>query len=160
MYDTPWVSPDPTVPGQPAQFSLHWTDEVALDGYTFSIDNGTGTFIDDVYVDFPGFETWWNPHWLYRQIVTIDNSSNPSVLTNYAVLVTIDTASLISAGKMDVNGGDIRFLDGTSELDMWVESGMDTASTRIWIEVPSIPASLDQDDRHVLWKPGQDHLSQ
>ena len=93
-----------------------------------------------MYIDFPGFETWWDSHWLYRRTITIDNTSNPFGLTNHPVLVTIDTASLISAGKMDVNGGDIRFLDGTSELDFWVESGMNTASTRIWVEVPAIPA--------------------
>jgi hypothetical protein len=138
-YDSPSVSS--AVAGQPAEFSLHWTDDVALDGYVFSIDNGTGAFVDDIYVDFPEFETWWDSHWLYRQIVTIDNSSNPSELTNYPVLVTIDTQSLITAGKMDVNGGDIRFRDGTSELDFWVESGMNTSSTRIWVEVPTIPAN-------------------
>ena len=71
----------------------------------------------------------------------IDNSTNPSALTDYAVLVSVNTASLIAAGKMNADGGDIRFLDGTTELNFWVESGMNTANTRIWVKVPNIPAS-------------------
>ena len=45
--------------GQPVEFSLRWTDNIALHGYTFSFDNGTGTFVDDPLVEFtegPGHE--------------------------------------------------------------------------------------------------------
>jgi hypothetical protein len=42
---------------------------------------------------------------------------------------------------MNEHGGDVRFIDGEEELDFWVESGINTASTRIWVEVPNIPAS-------------------
>jgi ABC-type transporter Mla MlaB component len=49
--------------------------------------------------------------WLYRRAVTIDNTQNSNTLTDYQVLVTVDTASLISAGKMRSDCGDIRFTD-------------------------------------------------
>ena len=31
-------------------------------------------------------------------------------------------------------------MDGTAELSFWVESGLNTANTRIWVKAPSIPA--------------------
>ncbi|MGB9886897.1 MAG: DUF2341 domain-containing protein [Moorellales bacterium] len=81
--------------------------------------------------------------WLYRKPITIDNTQNASALSNYQVLVLVDTASLISAGKMRSDGGDIRFTDsdGTTLLSYWIEAGINTSSTRIWVKVPSVPAS-------------------
>lgn len=85
----------------------------------------------------------WLAGWDYRRPITIDNTANSNNLTNYQVLVTLDTASLISAGKMKTDCGDIRFTDSdeTTLIDYWLESGCNSANTRIWVEVPSIPAS-------------------
>ncbi|MCX5786276.1 MAG: DUF2341 domain-containing protein [Elusimicrobia bacterium] len=81
-------------------------------------------------------------NWNYRKPVLVSNSTT-SPLTDYQVLVTTDTASLISAGKMRSDCGDIRFTDsdGNTLLNYWIESGINTASTKIWVKVPSIPAS-------------------
>jgi hypothetical protein len=83
----------------------------------------------------------WLTGWLYRRPVTIDNTSNPNMLTDYQVLVVVDTASLISAGKMKTDGGDIRFTDsdGTTLLPYWVEGPINANNTRIWVKVPQIP---------------------
>ena len=80
----------------------------------------------------------WLSGWSYREPVNISSSS---ALTDYQVLVTVDTASLILAGKMKADGGDIRFTDsdGTTLLNYWIESGINTASTKIWVQVPSVP---------------------
>jgi hypothetical protein len=85
------------------------------------------------------FDPWLNG-FPYRKPITISNSG--SALTNYQVNVTVDTASLISAGKMRTDCGDIRFTDsdGATLLKYWVESGCNTTSTKIWVKVPSIPA--------------------
>jgi len=85
----------------------------------------------------------WLSGWAYRRPVRINNSQNPNNLTNYQVLVTVDTASLISAGKMNSDGSDIRFTDsdGVTLLSYWIESGINTSTTKIWVKVPSIPAS-------------------
>ena len=86
---------------------------------------------------------WFSSSWQYRRAITINNTSNSNTLSNYQVLVTLDTASLISAGKMQSTGADIRFTDsdGLTSLSYWIESGINTSSTRIWVKVPSIPAS-------------------
>jgi len=79
----------------------------------------------------------------YRKPITIDNTNNANTLSNYQVLVTLDTASLISAGKMRSDCGDVRFKDSDAQtqLSYWIESGCNSANTRIWVKVPTIPAS-------------------
>jgi hypothetical protein len=84
----------------------------------------------------------WLSGWAYRRPIIITNNIT-SALTNYQVLIIIDTQTLISQGKMRSDGGDIRFTDsdGVTLIDYWVESGINTNSTRIWVKVPFIPAS-------------------
>jgi len=82
----------------------------------------------------------WLTGWSYRRPITITGTLN---LSNYQILVQVDTASLISAGKMRSDGGDIRFTDsdGVTLLNYWIEPGtINTANTRIWVKVPSIPS--------------------
>ena len=77
---------------------------------------------------------WFNQGWLYRrEIVLSENGSNVDVL------IPIDSATLISQGKMRSDCGDIRFVDSddTTALQYWIEDGCNTTSTQIWIRVPS-----------------------
>jgi len=79
--------------------------------------------------------------YFYRIPITIKENSGNS-LTDYQVLITIDTASLILQGKMRSDCGDIRFTDANRNLlNYWIESGCNTANTRIWVKVPFIPAN-------------------
>jgi len=84
----------------------------------------------------------WLTGWQYRRPVTIDNTNNSNDLTDYQVLVVVDTASLIQQGKMQVDGDDIRFTDsdGTTLLPYWIEGPINDANTKIWVKVSSIPA--------------------
>jgi hypothetical protein len=83
---------------------------------------------------------WYDLAWGYRKPITINNSG--SALTNYQVKVTVNTQTLIGQGKMQSDGDDIRFTqsNGSTEIPYWLESGINTASTIIWVKVPSIPA--------------------
>ena len=83
---------------------------------------------------------WYDFAWHWRKPITINNGGG--ALTNYQVKVVINTQELISAGKMQSNGNDIRFTtsNGMTSIDYWIESGINTASTVIWVEVPSVPA--------------------
>ena len=85
--------------------------------------------------------------WSYRVPVTITNT-NTSVLTNYQIAIFADTASLITAGKMNSNCNDLRVRDsnGTTEISFWVEinagvNSCNTGATKIRAKIPSIPAS-------------------
>jgi hypothetical protein len=85
--------------------------------------------------------SWWNTAWLYRVPVTITRSS--TTYTNQQVKIYLDTRSLISAGKMRSDCGDIRVVDSddATQLPYWVEPNTcNSQSTIIWVKVPSIPA--------------------
>lgn len=70
------------------------------------------------------------------------NITNGGVLqlNNFQTSFTIDTATLISQGKMRSDCGDIRVLNpGKQNLKYWIESGCNSASTKIWVKAESLP---------------------
>jgi hypothetical protein len=83
---------------------------------------------------------WVDSNWMYRRTISVANSG--SSLTNEDVLVTIDTASLISNNKLQSNCEDIRFTDSDdgSYLDYWIEDDCNTTNTKIWVRIPSLPS--------------------
>ncbi len=75
--------------------------------------------------------------WLYR--VPIDLSNAGGALTNYFALVKVNTATPISQGKMRADGGDMRFADANcSPLQFWVQNGLNTSTTFIWVKIPTV----------------------
>lgn len=69
----------------------------------------------------------------YRQPITINNTLG--TLSNFQVKITMNTSSLVSAGKMKSTGDDIRFTDGNCvNIPYFIESGMNTSSTVIWLK--------------------------
>lgn len=81
--------------------------------------------------------------WVYRAPVTLNNPTG-SALYNYQVLVTMNTAGLVTAGKLRADCGDLRFRDSQGELPYWLEEGCNTAATRVWVKVPVVPAGSSQ----------------
>ncbi|MEM5805012.1 MAG: DUF2341 domain-containing protein [Candidatus Aenigmatarchaeota archaeon] len=86
----------------------------------------------------------WLQNWNYRKPITISNTG--SALTDYQVLINLDTATLVFQGKMRSDCGDIRFTDsdGSTLLNYWLESGCNSASTKLWVKVPNIPANSNK----------------
>ena len=81
--------------------------------------------------------------WNYRNQITVTENSG-SDLSNYQVLVRVNTATLITQGKMNTDGSDIRFstgCDGNNFVAFWIERYLNTDSTEIWLRVPLIPDS-------------------
>jgi hypothetical protein len=78
---------------------------------------------------------WWDPNWSYRAPVVINNTLNSNTLKDYQVLVTLDTQTLISQGKMRSDCDDIRVVDGAgNQLSYWIEPGTcNTRNTKIWV---------------------------
>lgn len=79
----------------------------------------------------------------FKVAVTIDNTANSNTLTNYQVAVTLNTSTLVSSGEMRSDCGDIRINDTddtTAITNFWIEN-CNSATTVVWIKVPSIPAS-------------------
>jgi hypothetical protein len=83
---------------------------------------------------------WYSSSWLYRRSTTVGNSTG-STLTNEDVLISYDTASLVSAGKLQSDCDDLRFTDSdeVTVINYWIEGGCNTSTTQIWVRIPSLP---------------------
>jgi hypothetical protein len=78
----------------------------------------------------------------YQRTVTVTNPSTISY-TNYQVRLTLDTANLISTGKMRSDCGDIRTTNTalTVNFDYFLEGPCNTVSSVLWVEIPTINAN-------------------
>jgi len=87
----------------------------------------TGALPDSIYDD-----------WYYYKDITIKENSGKT-LRDYPVLVNIKPSDFMDEAEVD--GSDLRFVDGERELSYWIEehnrSGM---TAKIWVKVPRIPA--------------------
>ena len=86
---------------------------------------------------------WWDDSWLYRQTVGITNTGTAE--TDFQVMITVDTNTLVTANKVQSDCDDIRITDINGKLiPHWIEPGTcNTAATKIWTKVPSISTSGD-----------------
>lgn len=96
------------------------------------------------------FSQVYNP--LYKKQYSIANSSSQD-LYDFQTLITLNTSNLISLGHLDSNCNDIRFTADSclpvQYYDYWIESGINTPLTQIWVKIPYIPAVSTTD--FVLW---------
>jgi len=74
--------------------------------------------------------------WDYKKPITITYSPtryggifDGSTLTDYDILIELDTAALITAGKMKSDCDDLRVVEsgGETKLDYWIEGGCNTS---------------------------------
>lgn len=80
----------------------------------------------------------------YRRLINIDNTANSAPLNDYQTLIKIDTSDAVATGKMRPDGADLLFRAGDVTLAHWLESGIGTNATRIWLRMPVIPGSSVQ----------------
>jgi hypothetical protein len=81
--------------------------------------------------------------WSHVQTFTVQNNV-ASQVTNYQLQLNINTQVLIAANQMLANGNDLRFGDdcnGSVLYNYWIESGLNTANTIVWVKVDTLPAS-------------------
>lgn len=78
--------------------------------------------------------------WAYKRSIFIEN--HESAFLSKKVTLEIDTETLIRENKLQTDCDDLRFQDSETNLslDFQIESGCNTASTKIKILIPSLPA--------------------
>ncbi len=59
-------------------------------------------------------EAWYSSSWEHRRPISVGNTTG-GALSNVDVLITLDTASLIAAGKMQSDCDDLRLVDSDDE---------------------------------------------
>ena len=81
--------------------------------------------------------------WSYAYPVSATEHSG-AALTDYQLRMTVDTASMIAAGYLNADGSDLRFasdLQGSTLLPYYIESGINTNATVVWVKLGALPAS-------------------
>ncbi len=75
----------------------------------------------------------------YRVPISVPNL-NASVLTNFQVKVLVNTSALITAGKLRIDGGDVRFTDGSgTNLSYWFDPAtFNFPATEYWVKVNNL----------------------
>ena len=79
----------------------------------------------------------------YRRWVAITWRSRNSA-SQYPVCITLDTQSLITAGKMQADGDDLRVIVDGTERARWLHD-INTTSTKVWVNLdfqPTVPMTL------------------
>ncbi len=89
--------------------------------------------------------TWYNDSWDYRKSINIGNSNG--ALSDFQVSFVLNTSALVSEGKLRSDCADMRFTDNdqTTLINHWIEYGCNTTSTRVWVKIPSLPATSSKD---------------
>ncbi len=94
----------------------------------------------------PTRASWWDETWLYRRAIQISND-NGEDLEDFQVAITLDTASLITDGKMQNDCSDLRTTDNNGNLiPHWIEEnnpGCNDAATKVWTKVPTVYDGTD-----------------
>ncbi len=83
---------------------------------------------------------WFDDNYAYRQSVAITGGS--SSVTDYQIYFSLDTATLISANKMQSDCDDLRVTDSNGKLlPIWIDPqfSCNNSSTKIWVKANSIP---------------------
>ena len=83
------------------------------------------------------------PGYASFQAITITNNT-ASLVLGYQVPVIFNTQALISTGQLQATGADIRFhaaCGGGIIFPHYLDTGLNTTATRLWVKVDSLPAS-------------------
>ncbi len=81
----------------------------------------------------------------YRFRIPISINNPNGALNNFQVRVVMNTQALIAAGKMRIDGGDIRFTNGGgTNLSYWFDPAtLNTTSTEYWVKVDNLVAGAN-----------------
>lgn len=78
--------------------------------------------------------------WSQLASITVTNNEN-KLVRNWQLPIYMNTAGLVAANYMQADGDDIRFSSECSSvvpLNYYIDSGMNTAKTKIWIKIDSL----------------------
>jgi len=82
------------------------------------------------------------PSWTKMQTITLNQSGTS--INDYRLLLTVNTQTLIASGDLRSDGGDLRFTVGCTQIPYWIESGLNTTTTKIWVKVPTVAVGANE----------------
>jgi hypothetical protein len=110
--------------------------------------------IDDQFESFREGLNWWSTDYDYRRQITIVNNAASTLNAGYSICVTMDTASLILAGKVLASGDDLRVIYWSGST--WSELDRDTidvnsASTQVWFKTQAAIEANGVDSNYYVY---------
>ena len=93
-----------------------------------------------IKISQPQNASWWNSLYNYRVPINITNF-NKKIPKGYSVNLSVNTAELISAGKLRADGNDLRILWYNLTSKTWLElnrvneTKFNTPNTQIWFKI-------------------------
>ena len=108
----------------------------------------TGTCSSAIHEDHSSPPTWYDASWQYSQKFTINYGKIDEILTNFPLLVKLDSSNSDVFDKAQSDGDDILFTasDGTTKLDHEIEKYVDTEGNEELVAHVRIPTvSVTQD---------------
>ncbi|MBI2120828.1 MAG: DUF2341 domain-containing protein, partial [Parcubacteria group bacterium] len=111
---------------------IRWSDSVCL-----LVDQSHYRWRNDDGAEGAPASSWYDQNWSRRKKVRITNGTASS-LTNMQVKLSVPYDA-----DMQSDFDDLRFTDstGTTSISYFIESYIASATSTVWVEVPSIPAS-------------------
>ncbi|MFC1790241.1 DUF2341 domain-containing protein [Patescibacteria group bacterium] len=112
----------------------------------FNEDQGTYTIEASTTSETSGASGWWDKDWSKRRKIIFDNLDQSSNLTDFPVLVKLDSTRIDYANTQSA-GQDLRFVDadGYTLLKHEIEEFDESGSDWVWVRVPQIDASSSAD---------------
>ena len=106
--------------------------------YKIKVVSTSGLSAEGSYTTPSQSQVWYDPSWMKRKAVTIDNTLNSDDLSNYQVQLNVQYDA-----DMNADFSDLRVTDSDEQtaLPYWIESYVASVSATVWVKVPSIPAS-------------------
>jgi hypothetical protein len=80
--------------------------------------------------------------WNHSQTIAVTENSGANIY-NHQLKIIFDSQTLIGAGEMNIDGSDLRFgtVCDTADLNYWIESGINTPTTTVWVKVDTLLAN-------------------
>ncbi|MEJ2248623.1 MAG: right-handed parallel beta-helix repeat-containing protein [Candidatus Lokiarchaeota archaeon] len=101
---------------------------------------------------------WWNVSYKYRMPIFLTNMDKHTLPKGYSVKININTANLISSGKLREDGADLRILWYNSSNNAWLEldrineTNFNIINTEIWFKLQdSIIPSISTADYYIYY---------
>jgi len=107
-------------------------------------------------------DSWWNPRYKYRVPINIFNEYKSPLPKGYSVKISVNTAILISEGKLKNDGRDLRIVwynlsnEAWSELDRFIGTNLNTDDTQIWFKTQTRINSNSHDTNYYLYYGNED----
>lgn len=134
-------------------------DEVRISSVVRSADwmAAQNLSMRDTFISYgsPENQDWWNESWQNRVKISFDNSSQSETLTDFPVLVQLDS-SRVTYGNINADYSDLRFIDSDNETELQfeVENWNTSGTSTVWVKVPSVTGGVDTDHIYMYYGNG------